>query len=42
MIDKEVACPYCSSLFQDRKEMSRHIDRIHNGSGLLEGNTSRQ
>jgi CBS domain-containing protein len=31
------ACPYCGSKFENRDEMSRHIDRIHLGSGLLEG-----
>jgi CBS domain-containing protein len=32
-----VLCPYCHSEFKDKGEMSRHIDRIHIGSGLLEG-----
>lgn len=30
-------CPYCESKFADKMEMSKHIDRIHLGSGLLEG-----
>ena len=30
-------CPYCESKFEDKIELSRHIDRIHLGSGLLEG-----
>jgi len=30
-------CPYCLSAFEDEKELSRHIDRVHIGSGLLEG-----
>jgi len=30
-------CPYCDSVFTDKKELSKHIDRIHVGSGLLEG-----
>ena len=31
------ACPYCSSTFDTKEELSKHIDRIHGGSGLLEG-----
>lgn len=31
------ACPYCGSKFDDRDDLSRHIDRIHLGSGLLQG-----
>jgi len=30
-------CPYCESKFSDKSELSKHIDRIHLGSGLLEG-----
>lgn len=30
-------CPYCASKFSNKTELSRHIDRIHLGSGLLEG-----
>ena len=30
-------CPYCDSIFTDKNELSKHIDRIHIGSGLLEG-----
>jgi len=33
----KVICPYCQSQFKDKSEMSKHIDRIHIGSGLLEG-----
>jgi Zn-finger nucleic acid-binding protein len=33
----EVSCPYCQSVFKDNEELSKHIDRIHSGSGLLEG-----
>jgi len=32
-------CPYCSSLFENNNELSKHIDRVHHGSGLLEGDT---
>lgn len=34
---KGVKCPYCESTYPDKEELSRHIDRIHIGSGLLEG-----
>lgn len=30
-------CPYCDSIFTDKNELSKHIDGIHVGSGLLEG-----
>ena len=30
-------CPYCSSLFDDAENLSQHIDKIHIGPGLLEG-----
>jgi signal-transduction protein with cAMP-binding, CBS, and nucleotidyltransferase domain len=30
-------CPYCQSEFNDKTDLSSHIDRIHLGSGLLEG-----
>jgi uncharacterized C2H2 Zn-finger protein len=33
-----VSCPYCESKFKDNAELSKHIDRIHTGLGLLEGN----
>lgn len=33
----KIFCPYCHSEFKDKSEMSKHIDRIHIGSGLLEG-----
>ena len=32
-----VSCPYCQSKFKDNAELSKYIDRIHTGSGLLEG-----
>ena len=37
-IPDKVLCPYCPSLFQDKNSLSRHIDNIHIGRGLLEGN----
>ena len=32
-----VNCPYCQSKFNGKSDLSSHIDRIHLGSGLLEG-----
>jgi CBS domain-containing protein len=31
----KIICPYCQSQFKDKAEISKHIDRIHIGSGLL-------
>ena len=36
-----VSCPYCESKFKDRIELSKHIDGVHTGLGLLEGDTRR-
>lgn len=36
-----IMCPYCESKFQDKSELSKHIDRIHVGTGLLEGDMRR-
>ena len=33
----EHACPYCESKFEDKEMLSSHIDNIHIGPGLLEG-----
>lgn len=30
-------CPYCESKFATKDDMSKHVDRLHLGSGLLEG-----
>jgi CBS domain-containing protein len=32
----EIVCPYCESKFENKSDLSKHIDRIHVGSGLLE------
>ena len=37
-IPDKVKCPYCSSQFGEKKSLSAHIDDIHIGRGLLEGN----
>ena len=36
---EKIVCPYCESTFETKEELSKHIDRIHHGSGLLEGDT---
>ena len=41
MSDGNITCPYCSSAFGDKNELSKHIDRIHGDSGVLEGSTKR-
>ena len=33
----KLVCPYCESRFPDKKDLSKHIDRIPGGEGLLEG-----
>ena len=33
----ELTCLYSDSKFQDKKDLSKHNDRIHGGAGLLEG-----
>jgi signal-transduction protein with cAMP-binding, CBS, and nucleotidyltransferase domain len=37
----QIRCPYCSSLFDDKIALSKHIDNIHIGRGLFDGNLSR-
>jgi len=34
---KGVSCPYCGSNFDNKNDLSKHIDRMHIGAGLLEG-----
>ncbi|HEY8522276.1 MAG TPA: hypothetical protein VIL14_00805 [Nitrososphaeraceae archaeon] len=41
MSEESVRCPYCESLFNNKVDLSKHIDRIHLGSGLLEGDSSK-
>jgi CBS domain-containing protein len=33
-----IVCPYCESKFDNKAGLSKHIDRTHVRSGLLEGN----
>ena len=30
-------CPYCGSPFDTKEGLSKHIDRLHGESGILEG-----
>ena len=39
--NQSALCPYCASKFKDNEELSKHIDRIHHGSGLLQGDLRR-
>lgn len=41
-IPDKVKCPYCESQFDNKKILSSHIDNIHIGKGLLEGNLSKR
>jgi len=36
IISPEIFCPYCNSKFDTKDLLSKHIDRIHHGLGLLE------
>ena len=36
---EEQTCPYCESKFQGKEELSSHIDKLHIGPGLLEGDS---
>ncbi len=35
--EQDVVCPYCGSKFENGEQLSKHTDRVHSGSGLLEG-----
>ena len=35
----KVTCPYFESEFESKEDLSKHIDKIHHGSGLLEGDS---
>ena len=37
-----VSCPYCGSVFKSREQLSKHIDRVHIGAGILEGAAGRR
>ncbi|MCY4490585.1 MAG: CBS domain-containing protein [Thaumarchaeota archaeon] len=38
----QIRCPYCESSFSEKNILSKHIDEIHIGKGLLEGNLSQR
>jgi len=38
---EKVVCAYCPSVFANKHVLSRHIDNIHIGRGLLEGNLAK-
>ena len=40
-VPNQIKCPYCESTFPDKEVLSKHIDEIHIGKGLLEGNLKR-
>ncbi|MGC8613109.1 MAG: CBS domain-containing protein, partial [Conexivisphaera sp.] len=40
-IPKGYICPFCGSQFLSKEELSKHIDRVHIGLGLLEGNVTK-
>jgi CBS domain-containing protein len=40
-VPNQIRCPYCDAVMKDRNELSRHIDQVHLGLGLLEGDTSK-
>ena len=37
-VPNQIKCPYCDSIFPDKETLSKHIDEIHIGKGLLQGN----
>lgn len=41
-IPQEIKCPYCQSQFDDKNILSKHIDDIHVGRGLFEGDLSKK
>ena len=36
-----VSCPYCDAVMKTPEELSKHIDQVHLGPGLLEGDRSK-
>jgi CBS domain-containing protein len=37
----KLTCPYCDSPFDSKEALSTHIDRLHTGTGVLEGDIRR-
>jgi predicted transcriptional regulator len=40
-LPKKIRCPYCPSVFQTKSDLSQHIDQIHIGYGVFQGNFSK-
>jgi signal-transduction protein with cAMP-binding, CBS, and nucleotidyltransferase domain len=38
---KVYSCPYCDSAMKTKEELSKHIDQVHLGLGLLEGDNTK-
>ncbi len=36
-----VSCPYCGAVLKTQADLSKHIDQVHLGLGLLEGDRSK-
>ena len=41
MMTDKITCPYCESIFENKEDLSKHIDRIHWDSGILEGSSKK-
>lgn len=39
---KVIRCPYCDSIFDNTTTLSKHMDDIHIGKGLFQGNLSKR
>jgi len=37
----KLVCPYCESPFDTKEGLSSHVDRLHSGTGVLEGDARR-
>ena len=37
----KVVCPYCELPYDSKESLSKHIDRLHTGAGILEGDVRR-
>jgi CBS domain-containing protein len=37
----KVVCPYCELPYDSKEALSKHIDRLHTGAGILEGDVRR-
>ena len=37
----KIKCPYCLSFFEKKEELSKHIDQVHVGYGVFQGNFSK-